>query len=174
MGRRSRKARPAAPPAPPPVPAHDAVRRGYARGRERDDAVRATLTPLGPGERPGPLKAAAAVALLLALANLVAAVAGAGVDGRRPALAGLVVFELLMVVAAVGLWRRQYWAVLGFEVILGITIAIAAVSLLVASNVLAVVVCVTVVALGGWLFWKLVRVMGRLQVPARGPRTEVR
>ena len=79
-----------------------------------------------------------------------------------------------MVVAAVGLWRRQYWAVLGFEVILGITIAIAAVSLLVASNVLAVVVCVTVVALGGWLFWKLVRVMGRLQVPARGPRTEVR
>ena len=71
-----------------------------------------------------------------------------------------------MVVAAVGLWRRQYWAVLGFEVILGITIAIAAVSLMVAANVLAVVVCVTVVGLGGWLFWKLVRVMGRLQVPA--------
>ncbi len=150
------------------------MRRGYARGRERDDAIRAGLTPLRPGERPGPLKAAAAVALLLALANLVAAVADTGVDGRRPALTGLVVFEVLMVVAAVGLWRRQYWAVLGFEVILGITIAIAAVSLMVAANVLAVVVCVTVVGLGGWLFWKLVRVMGRLQVPSRGARTEVR
>ena len=114
------------------------MRRGYARGRERDDAIRAGLTPLGPGERPVALKAAAAVALLLALANLVAAVADTGVDGRRPALTGLVIFEVLMVVAAVGLWRRQYWAVLG------------------------------------WLFWKLVRVMGRLQVPGRGARTEVR
>jgi hypothetical protein len=150
------------------------MRRGYARGRERDDAIRAGLTPLGPGERPVALKVAAAVALLLALANLVAAVADTGVDGRRPALTGLVIFEVLMVVAAVGLWRRQYWAVLGFEVILGITIAIAAVSLMVAANVLAVVVCVAVVGLGGWLFWKLVRVMGRLQVPGRGARTEVR
>jgi hypothetical protein len=150
------------------------MRRGYARGRERDDAIRAGLTPLGPGERPVALKAAAAVALLLAAANLVAAVADTGVDGRRPALAGLVIFEVLMVVAAVGLWHRRYWAVLGFEVILGITIAIAAVSLMVAANVLAVVVCVAVVGLGGWLFWKLVRVMGRLQVPGRGARTDVR
>jgi len=36
-----------------------------------------------------------------------------------------------------------------------------------ASNVLAVVVCVPIICGAGWLFWKLVRVMGRLQAPQR-------
>ena len=39
--------------------------------------------------------------------------------------------------------------------------------LLVASNVLAVVICVAFAVAAGWLFWKLIRVMGRLQAPQR-------
>jgi hypothetical protein len=64
--------------------------------------------------------------------------------------------------------------VLGFEALLGITVAIAALSLLVASNLAAVALCVVIIGLGGWLFWKLVRVMARLQAPERRPRDAVR
>ena len=42
-----------------------------------------------------------------------------------------------------------------------------ALSLLVASNVLAVVVSVAFAVSAGWLFWKLIRVMARLQAPQR-------
>jgi hypothetical protein len=72
------------------------------------------------------------------------------------------------------MWHRRYWAVLGFEALLGITVAIAALSLLVASNLAAVALCVVIIGLGGWLFWKLVRVMARLQAPERRPRDAVR
>jgi hypothetical protein len=64
--------------------------------------------------------------------------------------------------------------VLGFEALLGITVAIAALSLLVASNLAAVALCLVIIGLGGWLFWKLVRVMARLQAPERRPRDAVR
>ena len=40
------------------------MRRGYARGRERDERIREGLIPLGPGERPLPLKLAVALAAL--------------------------------------------------------------------------------------------------------------
>ena len=41
-------------PHPRPQPPADAMRRGYARGRARDDEIRANLEPLAPGERPRP------------------------------------------------------------------------------------------------------------------------
>ena len=61
----------------------------------------------------------------------------------------------------------RYWAVLGFEALLGSSSVLLALSLLRASNVLAVVVCVPIIWAAGWLFWKLIRVMGRLQAPQR-------
>ena len=51
---------------------------GYKRSRERADAIRAQLQPLGPDERPLGLKLAFGLAVLIAVANLVGAVAGAG------------------------------------------------------------------------------------------------
>ena len=159
MERRSRKARPA--------PGNATMRRGYARAEARNEAVRAELRPLAPGERPAVLTFAALLAAALAIGNLAAFAAGAEVDGRRPGALGVAVFAVLMLGAAWGMWRRRYWAVLGFEALLGITVAIAALSLLVASNAAAVVLCLVILAFGGWLFWKLVRVMARLQAPER-------
>ena len=46
-----------------------------------------------------------------------------------------------MLVAAWGLLTQRYWAVLGFQALLAITIVVAALSLLVASNIAAVVLC---------------------------------
>jgi hypothetical protein len=147
------------------------MRRGYARAEERNAAVRATLTPLAPGERPPALVVAVVLAAALAIANVVALVAGLDVEGRRPGAFGVLLFAVLMLAAAWGMWQRRYGAVLAFEALLGITVAIAALSLFVANNAAAVVLCLVILLPGGWLFWKLVRVMGRLQAP-RGPTRE--
>ena len=171
MARRSRKGRPAAPPAAEANgvagDGADELRRGYARSEERNVALRAGLTPLAPGERPPALTVAAVLAAALAVVNVGALVFGVEVDGRRPSVLAVLLFGGLMLAAAWGLWQRRYWAVLAFEALLGVTLAFAGLSLMVASNVAALVLCVAILLGGGWLFWKLIRVMGRLQAPQR-------
>jgi hypothetical protein len=136
--------------------------RGYARSRERDDAVRASLEPLAPGERPGAVTVAAVVAALLGVSLIVQVlvVDDADVDG-------LLIFAAVMFVAAAGMWKALYWAVLGFEFFLGLTLVFAAVSLMFASNVRGAILAVVVLGLAGTLFWKLVRAMARIQMPKR-------
>jgi hypothetical protein len=165
MGQRSRKRRrtEGGAPAEPRQP--------RVRGEARNEQIRQTLEPLGEGERPKAVTVAAVVALLLALANLVLLVAGVEVNGEKPAAGGVVLFAALMGVAAYGMWRARYWAVLGFQAILGITLVIAGAQMMVASSVAAVALCVAILALGGWLFWKLVRALARLQMPERRPRS---
>jgi hypothetical protein len=65
------------------------------------------------------------------------------------------------------MWRMRYWAVLGFEVLLGVAIVFAALSLLVASNIQGALLALVLIALAGPLFWSLIRVMARLQMPDR-------
>ena len=57
-------------------PSDEGLRRGYARGRARDDEIRAALEPLAPGERPRVVTIAAIVAFVFALANVAAALTG--------------------------------------------------------------------------------------------------
>jgi hypothetical protein len=166
LGRRSRKrgaAKPAAAPSPPP----------FARARERSEArnaqARAKLEPLPPGGRPGAVTVAAFVAVALAIANVALWAAGVEVRGQKTSAVGVTAFAILMLAAALGLWRARYWAVLGFEALLGVSIVIAALSLIVASNLAAVLLCVGIILLAGPLFWKLVRAMARIQMPDRGP-----
>jgi hypothetical protein len=150
----------------PPSGGSDAMRRGYARGAERDEAIRATLTPLAPGEYPPALRTAIAVALLLALSNVALFALGGSVPGSGPRGSGLV-WVVLMLVAAWGMWRQRYWAVLGFAVVMALIAVMFTLLLLVASNVLGVVLCLAAAGSAGWLFWKLIRVMARLQAPQR-------
>jgi hypothetical protein len=142
--------------------------RGYARSRERDEAARAALVPLAPGERPWPIAVSAVLAALFAVANLALIVAGWEVDGGRPVVGGLV-FVAVMLAAAIGMWYLRYWAVLGFEVLLGVTFIGALLSLLRASDTWAAVLAVAVMALTGPLFYLLIRQMARLQIPKRKP-----
>ena len=171
MGQRSRKRRPAGEAA---ERGGDAMRRGYAHGSERDERARAELAPLAPGERPPAIKAAVALAALLAISNLALFAAGWEVRGQEdPAVSGVLIFCAIMVAAAVGMWQLRYWAVLGFQALLAIAVIFAGVSLLVASNATAVVLCLAIIAGAGTLFWFLIRVMARIQLPSRHPEERV-
>jgi hypothetical protein len=170
LGRRSRARKPSAarpraatPPAAPPAPDR------YARSRARDEAIREGLEPLGQDERPGAVTVGAIVCALLGLANIALFAGGVKVHGTKPSVTGVAAFTVLMLACGYGMLRARYWAVLGFEALLGVTIVIAALSLAVASNVSALLLCVAIVGLGGWLFWKLVRAMARIQMPERKP-----
>jgi hypothetical protein len=171
LGRRSRARKPSAarppaaatPPAAPPPPDR------YARSRARNDAIREDLEPLDQGERPGAVTVGAVVCALLGLANIALFAGGVKVHGTKPSVTGVAAFTVLMLACGYGMLRARYWAVLGFEALLGVTIVIAALSLAVASNVSALLLCLAIVGLGGWLFWKLVRAMARIQMPERKP-----
>jgi hypothetical protein len=145
--------------------------RGYARSRERDAAAREALVPLAPGERPWPIAVSAVLAAVFAVANLVLILSGWEVDGERPVLGGLV-FVAAMAAAAVGMWRLKYWAVLGFEVLLGVTFIGALLSLLRAGDAWGALLAVAVMAVTGPLFYLLIRQMARIQLPKRKPPQE--
>jgi hypothetical protein len=145
------------------------MERGYSRSREREERIRAGLRPLAPDERPTALKAAVALALVIALSNVVALAAGVKVQGSSPVVGGLA-FAVIMVTAAVGMWQKRYWAVLGFEALLGVSIVYAALSLMVAANGVAALLCVAVIVIAGPLFWFLIRIMARIQMPPRPAR----
>ena len=169
MGKRSRKARTGAerPAGTAPPAGGDGMARGYARSRQRNDEARAALEPLAPGERPLSVTIAAVVAALLALANVAFYLAGWQVAGQDPAPGGVFALAGILLAAAAGMWRRKYWAVLGFEMLLGITAIYAGLSLMFPSNWQAFVLALAVLLAAGTLFWFLIRAMARIQMPDR-------
>jgi hypothetical protein len=138
-----------------------------SRSEQRNAAVRATLTPLAPGERPWPIKVAVLVAVLIGGGDLIDVIVGGRITlGRTHAgIGGVILFSVMMLICAGGMWKLRYWAVLGFQAILAIVILLFALLLMRASNVLGFVVAIVVVGAGGWLFYKLVRVLSRIQMP---------
>jgi hypothetical protein len=142
------------------------MERGYARSRARNEAARQSLEPLAPDERPTAVTVAAIVAALIGVGNLILLLTSGHLGDRQRVVGGLA-FAGLMFIAAVYMWRRAYWAVLGFQALLGFSIVAASLALLVASNVEAVVRSVVVIAAAGTLFWFLIRAMARLQMPTR-------
>jgi hypothetical protein len=147
---------------------------GYARGRAKDEAARAALTPLRPGERPTAVTVGAIVAALLAAANLIAVIAGwdgaAGEDDRARALAGSILVTGLLCVVAWGMWQAKYWAVLGMQTLLGLTLIASALGLVTAGDAGAVIVLVLIIVAAGTLFWFMVKAMARIQMPERPTR----
>ena len=168
MGQRSRKRGRRTRPAARPAVSAAATPTRRATSEERNAAVRAALTPLAPGERPWPVKVSVLIAVVLGVVNLALFVAGAKpkVGGQQPHLAEILIFSGLMLMCAVGMWMMRYWAVLGFQTLLAIGLVGFCLALVRVSNVLWAGVCVVVIASGGFLFYKLVRVLSRIQMPA--------
>ncbi len=133
----------------------------------RDEQARAELAPLGPDERPPALRVAIVVCGLLAVGVIVSALTVHDLSRHGGSLPGGVLLAGVLLALAAGMARRRYWAVLGFEALLAFQILVTALALTVASTFAAAGECLVALGLGGWLFWKLVRVMGRIQAGER-------
>lgn len=146
--------------------------------RQREIEARAQLQPahdqahgqlqqLGPHERPVPLRVAVAVAVALALGVLISVASVHNLARHGGSLPGGVFLAGVLLLLAWGMYERRYWAVLGFEALLAFQIIVTSLALIVAATLLAAGLCALSIGLAGWLFWKLVRVMGRIQAGDR-------
>ncbi len=172
MGQRSRKRgqrkKPAASAAAVGASRATGARPGTGgRSARRDAAIRATLEPLAPGERPWPIVVGAILAALAGGVQLVLFLAGVKlkVAGTHAAAGSTIVFALIMFVCAIGMWMLRYWAVLGFMALLAIAVTNFALALLKVSNALGLVIAVAGIVIPGFLFFKLIRVLSRIQMP---------
>jgi uncharacterized protein YhhL (DUF1145 family) len=138
-----------------------------SRSEQRNAEVRATLTPYAPGERPWSIKIGAVVAALVGGVQLVLFLAHVKlkVAGTQAKAGQTIVFGIVMFVCAGGVWLMRYWAVLGFMALLGLMILYFALALVKVSSLLGLGIAVGGLASGGLLFYKLVRVLSRIQMP---------
>jgi hypothetical protein len=128
-----------------------------------DEQARAALVPLAPDERPPALLIAMGVCVVLAVAVLVGGLTIHDLSRHGGSLPGAIFLTAILAALALGMYRRRYAAVLGFEALLAFQIIVTSLALVVAETLVAAGVCLLAICLGGWLFWKLVRVMGRIQ-----------
>jgi hypothetical protein len=134
--------------------------------RERGRPTRAPLEPLQPlgeGERPLALLIASGVCAVLAVAVLVGGLTVHNLSHHGGSLPGAIFLAAILALLALGMYRRRYLAVLGFEALLTFQILATSLALVIATSLLTAALCLLGIGLAGWLFWKLVRVMGRIQ-----------
>jgi hypothetical protein len=127
------------------------------------DPPSVALQPLGERERPVPLLVAVTVALVLAFGVCVSLVTVHDLARHGGSVPGGLLLAAVLLLLAWGMYERRYWAVLGFEALLAFQIIVTSLALIVAETLLAAGLCLLSIGLAGWLFWKLVRVMGRIQ-----------
>jgi hypothetical protein len=149
------------------TPAAQAATPHRSRSQERDAAVRAGLKPLAPGERPWAITIGAVLAVLSGALQLGLFLAGVKlkVAGTHAKAGSTILFGVMMFICAGGMWFLRYWAVLGFMAILGITVSYFGLALIKASSLLGFAIAIAGVGIGGWLFYKLVRALSRIQMP---------
>ncbi|MGZ5313220.1 MAG: hypothetical protein ACXWEA_03330 [Solirubrobacterales bacterium] len=142
-----------------------------ARSEARNEATRERLAPLPDGDRPRAVTAGAAVSAVVALiwtvSAVVAATGSVEVSGEEPSplpLAGLAVVFWVM---TWGMWKARYWAVLGFQMLLVLSLLSAALGLVQVTNVLQLVATLALLGGLGTLFYFLIKAMARIQMPSR-------
>ncbi|MEI2702354.1 MAG: hypothetical protein V9E83_08135 [Baekduia sp.] len=134
---------------------------------ERNALVRADIEPLAPDERPPALIVAALVCVLLAAGNLITMAAGVEVSGEQNPVGRSVVLAFALSLLAGGIWSRSPVALLIFQALLIVTILFGFFGILSAANAAALIASTLVMLLAGTLFWKLIRVLARIQAPER-------
>jgi hypothetical protein len=139
------------------------------RYERRNEEARQKLEPLSEYERPLVVTISAIVAAALAAGTVIAYLAGATVNGDRPPIINVIWPTFLMGMAAWGMWRARYWAVLGFDVVLVFMMIVCVGGLVEAKNVPAAFIFLAIIAAAGTLFFFMVKAMARIQMPERRP-----
>ncbi|MFY9264547.1 MAG: hypothetical protein WAO61_03860, partial [Solirubrobacterales bacterium] len=124
------------------------------------------LEPLAPGERPAAVTVASIAALALAIGNFAAfLVAADDTDDTGRAVVQLVFICTVLTTASIGMWFARYWAVLGFQTILGLQVIIFSLALTRVESAWVALLLIVIIGLSGAMFWSLIRAMARIQMP---------
>jgi Na+/H+-dicarboxylate symporter len=148
-----------------------------SRSEERNRVVRETLAPLQPEERPGVVTAGAVISILLALSVLGLYLSGEKVGvfdaygnktgEQQPSIIAALVPIGVMGLMAWGMWRVRYWAVLGFQALMALLMIATILNIVAATSILDVVANGVVLGVAGYLFYKMVKALARIQMPNR-------
>jgi hypothetical protein len=123
------------------------------------------------GERPTIVTAASVISVVVALLSVLGWVLWDALrDDPRPPVGGPVVIVALFGVMAWGLWRARYWAVLGFQTVLVFVLVLTSLGIVQATTILEAAGDVAIIAVAGFLFYRMIKAMARIQMPQRVPR----
>lgn len=144
---------------------------------QKNQAIREELEPLGPTERPGVVTVGAAISLLLAISVLVLYLSGQKVGvfdaygnqtgEQKPSIIAAIVPIGVMGLMAWGMWNVRYWAVLGFEALMALLMIATILNLVAATSIFDVLANGAVLGIAGYLFYRLVKALARIQMPNR-------
>jgi hypothetical protein len=150
--------------------------RARARTEAKNQARRDELEPLAPGERPLAVTIAAIAAVLLAIGNFLPFIFSNDLTGQeeKRAIVQLGLICLVLVAASIGMWRAKYWAVLGFQTILGLQIIVYSLALTRVERWPTALLLLAIVIASATLFWFLIRAMARIQMPESPTQKEQR
>jgi hypothetical protein len=152
-----------------------------ARTEAKNEAAREALEPLEEGERPTVVTVGAVISGLIALSVLIGWAAGVEVtkfssegieqgQGHAPVLQ-VIASAGLTGTMAYGMWRARYWAVLGFQAVLVLTLVAASLGLVQATKWTQAIGTTVLIVGAGTLFYFMIKAMARIQMPER-PRPE--
>jgi hypothetical protein len=145
------------------------MKAGYAKAEFKNQAVRESLEPLAPGERPTVVTVgaifAAVVAAIFWTSAAVALFTGAEVNGVQPNIFQLAGTASVMTLMTYGMWKARYWAVLGFQMLLVLFIIAAIAGLVVAGTLLQMFSTLALTIGLSVMFWFMVKAMARIQMP---------
>lgn len=140
--------------------------RARARSEAKNAAAREQLEPLAPGERPTAVTIAAILALVLSFCNVIAIfLVDIDTDNEAAAMVQQLFIAVLLLVAAIGMWNSRYWAVLGFQTMLGIMVILLFLGVLSANSVWLFLLFAALIVGFSVQFWFLIRAMARIQLP---------
>jgi hypothetical protein len=145
-----------------------------ARYEERNREAREKLEPLAPGERPVIVTIGAVISAIIAavfwVSTVLAATGHVTVSGEHPSPIATGAVAVLLSAMAWGMWRSRYWAVLGFQAFLALTLLSATLGLIQVATALEAVGTGLVIVIAGTLFYLMIRAMARIQMPERTRR----
>ena len=146
-----------------------------SRSELKNIEAREALVPLAEDERPGVVTVGAILTALAATLSVLGYALWDPLESlhegdAKPPIGGVFVFVVLFGTMAWGMWKVRYWAVLGFQTVLVFVILLSSFALIQATTILEAVGNVAIVAASGFLFFKMVKALARIQMPDRQPR----
>jgi len=145
-----------------------------ARYEERNQEAREKLEPLRDDERPTIVTVGAVISAIIAVvfwvSTVLAATGHVTVRGSHPSPIAAGVLALLLTAMAWGMWRVRYWAVMGFQAFLALTLLSATLGLIQVQSVLEAIGTALVILIAGPLFYLMIKAMARIQMPERTRR----